>query len=59
MITLIKCISPADKRVQNVADRLLCVFRCHQSRVEPVSGGQQLAHKHDAYEHLIMLPPSP
>ena len=54
MIALVESISPAD-REHNVAECLLCVFRCHQHRVEPVSGGQQLVHRPDAYEHLIML----
>lgn len=42
---------------RNVAQSLLCVFRCHQSRVVPAVGGQQLAHTPDAYD--LPLPPSP
>lgn len=51
MVASVKCVSPAGG-AQTAAGCLLCVFRCHQRRVEPVSGGQQLVHGPDAYEHL-------
>lgn len=45
-------------RAENLAECQVCVFRCHQGRVEPILGGQQLAHRPDPYAHLLIPPPS-
>lgn len=39
---------------QNVAECHVCVFRCHQCRVEPLIGGQQLVHRPAPYAHRIL-----